>query len=66
MALNVVLNNSSHAFSVYDDTARAEFDQPKVTGSDGSDAQIAASLRGQLEDGSLAASGRGLIADFQA
>jgi hypothetical protein len=66
MPLNVVLNNSSHVFSEYDDTSRAEFDVPKVTGSDGSDAQIVASLRGQLEDGSLAAFGRGLIADFQA
>jgi hypothetical protein len=56
---NIVLNNSSHNFSAWADGLRAEEDKTKVTGSDGSDAAVVASLRAQLESGALAASGRG-------
>ena len=66
MALNIVLNNSSRAFSEFPDTDRAEFDQPRVVATPGTDAQVDASLISQLEDGSLAAMGRGLVANFQA
>ena len=66
MVQNLVLNNSDATFSAWADGLRAQEDTTKVTGSAGSDAAVAAELRSELESGSLAAFGRGLVANFTA
>jgi hypothetical protein len=63
---NLVLNNSDHDFSVQWDQVRASTDQPKVVPTPGTDAAINAKLRGQLEAGTLKASGTGINAEYSA
>ena len=64
MVQNLVLNNSDVNFSTWADGLRAAEDTTKVTGSPGSDAAVVADLRSELESGSLAGMGRGLVANF--
>ena len=66
MVQNIVLNNSDHNFSGWADGLRREEDTIKVTGSAGSDAAVVSDLRSELEAGSLAGMGRGLVANFTA
>jgi hypothetical protein len=66
MVQNIVLNNSGANFSSWADGLRAQEDTAKVTGSPGSDAAIASELCSELESGSLAAFGRGLVANLTA
>jgi hypothetical protein len=63
MVQNVVLNNASHAFSVYNDALRAQFDQTAVVPTPGTAAAIAAHERAQLAAGSFVSSGRGIHVD---
>ncbi len=63
MVQNLVLNNSSHAFSYHDDAIRVQLDQTKVIGNPGSDAAINANLRSQLETGTLTSAGQGIHVD---
>ncbi len=66
MVQNLVLNNSDHNFSTWADGIRIEMDQTKVIASAGTDAAVNADLRGQLESGSLVASGVGINAEHHA
>jgi hypothetical protein len=66
MVQNLVLNNSDFNFSSWADGLRREEDTVKVVASDGTDAAIVSSLRSELESGTLAGMGRGLIANFTA
>jgi hypothetical protein len=66
MADNLVINNSDHNFSAHADNLRATQNQPQVVATPGTDAAVLKNLRAQLESGSLAATGRGLNANFQA
>jgi hypothetical protein len=66
MVQNLVLNNSDVNFSTWADGLRRDEDTVKVVASDGTDAAVASSLRSELESGTLAGMGRGLIANFTA
>ncbi len=66
MVQNLVLNNSDHNFSSWADGIRIEMDHTQVVASAGTDAAVNADLRGQLESGALAASGRGINAEHSA
>ena len=66
MPTNLVLNNSSHAFSVHADNIRASDNQPKVIPTPGTSSEVAAHERAQLESGTLNSHGEGLNAEYQA
>ena len=66
MVDNLVLNNSSHAFSVSDDRIRAQQDQTRVVATPGTDAAVNDTLRSQLESGALVAAGAGINAEHSA
>ena len=66
MIQNLVLNNSDFNFSTSDDQIRAGQDQTKVVATPGTDAAIVSNLRGQLESGTLNATGRGINVEFSA
>ncbi len=66
MVQNVVLNNSAHVFSAYNDAVRAQFDQPKVVPTPGTDAAIAANERAQLAAGAFVSAGHGIHVDHGA
>lgn len=66
MVQNLVLNNSDHNFAAQWDQLRASDDQTKVVATPGTDASIVAKLRGQLEAGTLKASGAGINAEYSA
>jgi len=66
MVQNLVLNNADRAFSTISDQLRANDDQPKVIPTPGTNAAVAANLRGQLESGALASSGAGINAEYSA
>lgn len=66
MVQNLVLNNSDFNFSAQSDQIRASHDQTKVVPTPGTDAAVAAKLRGQLEAGTLKASGTGINAEYSA
>jgi hypothetical protein len=66
MVQNLVLNNSDHNFSAHADAIRISDDQAKVVATPGTDAAVNANLRGQLESGALAASGKGVLAEYSA
>ncbi len=66
MVQNLVLNNSSHAFSAADDAQRANFDQTKVVPTPGTDAAVNATLRAKLESGTLNQAGQGINAEYSA
>jgi hypothetical protein len=66
MVQNLVLNNSDANFSMWADGLRREQDTVKVVASDGTDAAVVSTLRSELESGTLAGMGRGLIANFTA
>ncbi len=66
MVQNVVLNNSDHAFSVYNDQIRQGFDQTAVVPTPGTDAAVNAQLRADLESGALTSSGAGIHANVSA
>jgi hypothetical protein len=63
---NLVLNNSDHNFSVPSAQLQAAADQPKVVATPGTPTAVAASLRAQLEAGTLTSSGQGINAEFSA
>jgi hypothetical protein len=66
MALNLVLNNSDFNFSAIADSLRADFDQPKVVATPGTDAAQDAKDRAALESGSLTSAGEGINAEYSA
>jgi hypothetical protein len=66
MVQNLVLNNADHNFSVISAQLQSAADQPTVVATPGTAAQVAASLRAQLEAGTLAAAGQGINADYAA
>jgi hypothetical protein len=66
VADNLVINNSDHNFSSHADNLRATQNEPQVVPTSGTDAAVLKNERAQLESGSLAATGRGLNANFQA
>lgn len=66
MIQNLVLNNSDHAFSSQWAQLQLSDDQPKVVATPGTDAAILSHERGQLESGTLTASGTGINAEYSA
>lgn len=66
MALNLVLNNSDFNFSAHANALAANFDQPKVQATPGTDASQAAKDRSALESGTLTSAGEGINAEYSA
>ncbi len=66
MALNLVLNNSDFNFSAHADAIAADFNQPKVDATPGTDASQVAKDRAALESGTLKSSGEGINAEYSA
>jgi hypothetical protein len=58
MVQNVVLNNSDVNFSSQWDQVRASQDQTRVVATPGTDAEVVANLRAQLESSQLAGAPR--------
>ncbi|HEV8022048.1 MAG TPA: hypothetical protein VGP41_12325 [Candidatus Lustribacter sp.] len=66
MIQNLVLNNSDFNLSAVSDQLRANFDQPKVVATPGTDAAQVSHLRAQLESGALTSAGSGINAEYSA
>jgi len=66
MGDNLVTNNSSQNFSTHDIGLVQDANQAKVVATPGTDAAQVSNLRAQLEDGQLAASGKGVLAEYSA